>query len=252
MHSSLRSRRSRRIKSTVLHKVRPLAFAAFVTVAIAGLVVGFFIRKETKAALNMKVWDRVLRDQPVKINPEGAKNPGNPNEAVQRLRRIYHVMNSYREKHNGLPSLGELLGSGSKPGLIAQEDQVLPDQEFKDGLPDPSKNDCFTWAYRSPRPNGQPKPAFPSTGEKDVWVYTDLYIRRNQTIMPDGHSEFEPRGVYVVLWSDGTIEKVPMQDAVLIGEGLSSTYSFAGQAGNPKKTETWGERARNEELTVVR
>ncbi|MDX1932583.1 MAG: hypothetical protein SFU56_08265 [Capsulimonadales bacterium] len=186
-------------------------------------------------------------DNGLVVNPRG-KNLGDPANAERDFRKIHMAMVAFRAKYGRLPSLDELLNF--KTPLVgnlrlSEDDFKTPDFEFGDRFVPGANNLHYGFTYVTPRPNGQPRPAFPATGERDVWMVCGDYLRDNQVVFRDGHSEFDPQGVEVVLWSDGTIERVPYKERIMYSESGSAggpfVYTIAGQAGLPKKTITVGE-----------
>jgi hypothetical protein len=107
--------------------------------------------------------------------------------------------------------------------------------------PDRKKSDTFDstdfgfgymWAYRGPRPDGKPRPVFPGPGERDVWLYTDTYMRSNKTVYKTGAGSTKPEGHYLVAWSDGKVEELPISAYKRTQFHLgSANMGFDGEAG---------------------
>ena len=107
--------------------------------------------------------------------------------------------------------------------------------------PDRKKSDTFDstdfgfgylWAYRSQRPDGKPRPVFPGPGERDVWLYTDTYVRSNSTVYKTGSGSTKPEGHYLVAWSDGKVEELPISAYKRTQFHLGSArMGFVGEPG---------------------
>lgn len=209
---------------------------------IAGAGLWFLFRKPPTVQLH---GGKPIPTAGLKMFEENWDKPGNPEHAITDLKKMYWVIDQFRRKNNRLPELREILSDALRsdnPNMLGLEDQTTPDGHLKDGHTPGATNDTYFYAFRTKRPDGNARPAFPKSGEKDVWVYTDAYVRRRQTVYQDHRSTFQPSGVYVVLWSDGTIEKVPMPE--MLKYRVSDTewrYTFRGQAGVPKDAVSWAD-----------
>ncbi|MDX1931950.1 MAG: hypothetical protein SFU56_05035 [Capsulimonadales bacterium] len=206
---------------------RKVVVFSLTTFFIASLLVGWWIRKVT---FPIYFNGKLIPWYGLKVNPAGDVL-GNPEEAVKDFRQIYAVMERYRREHGKLPGAGELM-------------KELPRDAFH--TPDFGRSDIhaafsdttaeYIWQYPAERPNGQAYPATPKPGERDVWMICDTYARMNQTVFRDRHSEYSPKGCYVVLWSDGTVEKIPVRDVIYYQTGRNEwTLGFRGETGLPTK-----------------
>ena len=167
------------------------------------------------------------------LNVAGRTHLGDPQNAVVDFKRIYAAMDGYRRSRGTLPPLQKLLGDPGGLGLTA-EDLSNPDAQYADAYVSGQKNlSSYMFAYLQPRPDGKPKPAFPAAGEKDAWLVSTDYVRRNQTVYQDQHQDLDFKGAYVVLWSDGTVEKVPILKGLYAKADVGSVLDFKGQAGLP-------------------
>lgn len=165
------------------------------------------------------------------LNPEGRSNPGEPLEAERDLKEVYRGLVAYIERNGKFPMPGELAGSDEKPGLLARDLFKLPDIDFSDYGSSKEPNATYAFAYRAPRFDMTPKPVRPAAGERDVWMYTDAYVRRNTTVFRDGTRTMDPQGAYVVLWSDGQIERIHPLDVVWTGPDHDRIMRFPGEPG---------------------
>jgi len=186
--------------------------------------------------------DRQIPESGLVLNPEGASNPGDPKEAVKDLGLVYKGLKAYIAKHGKFPMPGELAGSDERPGFVARDAFKLPDIDYSDYGSAKEPNSTYAFAYRAPRYDESPKPTHPAEGERDVWMYTDTYVRRNETVFRDGSKTTSPTGVYVVLWSDGKIEYVEPLDVVWTGHEGSLIMRFPGEPGTEKNAITQRQR----------
>ncbi len=210
-------------------------------VVALGLGTGAFLARRTDAP---KLWNgKPIPKGGFWTDPQG-RNLGDPRNAERDLRRIYAAMVGFRKRTGRLPDLIELMGDTegtSKVGLTP-DDLKNPDARYADGYR-PSENlSTYMFPYIGPRPDGTPKPALPARGERDVWVACRDYERNNQFVRDDGSSTEDLRGFQMVLWSDGTIERVTPDRMVLRRESArASVFEYPGQAGLPKDVIPYGE-----------
>jgi hypothetical protein len=221
-------------------------FLLSVMVLLASVVIGGMVwRSEMQfRAFNGK-W---IPPWGLTINEKGSRELGNPDNAIQDLTKLYTAFIAYRQEKGKLPEPKDLFDFSRPiaPGIqLKEEDLRTPDAHLADGY---TKGDQsfseYALTYLTPRPNGQPRPAFPKDGERDVWLYCETYARTGTRVYRDHTTKLEPMGYYVVLWSDGVIEKVPTLDMVGYQDSPRSwTFTFKGQAGLPKNTRTKRELA---------
>jgi hypothetical protein len=206
----------------------------------AGVGLGFGV----KAVLHQqKVYVEVYEDGraiPVGgllVNPHGLENL--EYDAEDDFRRLAVALREYVDKHEKLPDHPhDLLGlSDGSGGKIDESAFYSQDSERADHPGQPGFS--YSWAWRGPRADGAPKPARPASGERDVWVFSEDYVRSGRRVYRNGTYRSQPEGYYVVLWSDGAVERVPPQDRVLVGSGaFESTYFFRGEVGVPADART--------------
>lgn len=210
-------------------------------VIVVGLAVGGYIAySKTRGQERVLYQDREVPPGGLVVNAAGRDHLGDPENAVADFRRIYAAMDGFRRANRRLPTLAELFDVSKPlaPGVqLTADDLMAPDAKYADGFVEGQKNlSSYMYAYMQPRPNGQAKPAFPAPGERDVWLVSTDYTRRNQIVYPDRHQDLDFRGTYVVLWSDGKIEQVPVLDGKFAVDGRNGTLTFTGQAGMSDKS----------------
>jgi hypothetical protein len=152
-------------------------------------------------------------------------------------------MDSYRNKYGKLPVvLNELLAlPPSDPSHLTKEDLQNPDWQYAekpDALAGKEQPVCpYAQNFVVNRPDGTPKPAFPEKGERDVWLYSDLAARSGTVRYPDGSVDRHFSGVYVVLFSDGTIGKFKHKQTYFVVHAKlpGPTMGFPGMTGYTKK-----------------
>ncbi len=188
------------------------------------------------------------------VNPAGER-PGDPAEAERDFRRIYQALTAFRDAHRRLPTPLELIGDGKSPSQVGltMADFQTPDYKESDGHSANRWNATqYELSYLSDRPDGTRKPDFPASGERDVWMTTDVYARRHQIVRPDARSEMRWTGCYVLLWSDGKIERVAPGDVLTyLDSPIAATWTYRGQTGNPKGVVSAREAAAKERFNRV-
>ncbi|RYG36599.1 hypothetical protein EON81_09300 [bacterium] len=134
----------------------------------------------------------------------------------------------------------------SRPSLalVEAEDLRNPDYRWSDAIvkDEEFQNDTYGFAFLAPRPNRQSKPLYPKPGERDIWSTCSLYQRKDQVVHPDLTSTFDLKGVTLVLWSDGKIERVPTGEMIWYPQDGGYVQSFRGQTGLPKQVATEAEQ----------
>lgn len=179
-------------------------------------------------------------EQGVVMNPLGALHPGDPANAERDFRVIYRAMDAFRRKRRRLPSLGELTGTPANhyKGLVPADAWTNPDSAYEDGAnPEQWAKGRFQYmfSYQAPRFDGTVKPAFPKNGERDVWMVARQCVRQNMVLLPNHHARYRLAGCFVVLWSDGRIERVPTAKELVVRKNARRwNFCFAGEAGIPK------------------
>jgi hypothetical protein len=190
------------------------------------------------------------------IPPEGlvvteGRRGGDPNNAVEDLKAMYVALDRYRAKHKKFPPIGQFLDTSKplvddvrlSPEHFQNPDHSLSDRTYLEGdLP-------YSFGFLGKRPDETPVPVFPQPGERDVWVKCDIYARHRQVVFPDGGAEHTIHGVYVVLWSDGSVEQIPAKDLLLAPvSGVDGRFRncLPGQAGVPADAFPYSEKFRTQ------
>ncbi len=207
------------------------------------------------------------------LPPEGfaynetyGKVPGNPENGISDLKRLYQLVQVYRRRSGQMP-VGAIDIAKDTPNAPEEygfrtfqetmEFLTNPDNKYGDSTHS-SKQKIVPYKIMPKRPDetlvGGPKP----DGGRDVIAYTDLYVHENIRLFNGERSTINPVGDYLVLWDDGTVEKVPHNRIVYIDRGMSSggrgySIAFPGQAGMPAKgVITYGDYHRDHGTVVKR
>ena len=153
--------------------------------------------------------------------------------AMAQLKQIYHILTVYRARHGGdFPAtnsnalLADLTGHpqayglpdcGAGDGAQARHLFTSPDSAFMDGGGKAWADKMTVYYYHNKRPDGTLKSTPKRAGTRDVFADTDLYVRDH----PRGST-----GFYLVLWDDGTVEKIPAGSILTV-----PAYDVTGPAG---------------------
>ncbi|GEM_PF-2121864 len=180
---------------------------------------------------------RVIPAGGLLVNPNGLSGLSNDTEGD--FRKLYRAIDAYVTAKGTLPddprSLIPFTQDWPVGRRITEEALYTPDYRKSDVYSPKDEKFNYLWAYRSPRADGTAKPPRPPSGERDVWLYTETYVRERKRVFRDGSSVTHPKGRYVVLWSDGTVEKVGFDRLVTAPSGASGeAYFFKGEAGSVK------------------
>ena len=185
-----------------------------------------------------------------RIAPKPERPLGNPENAVRAFHKVYLAFIAFRTKYHRLPEMKEVLEAPDGAlWKLSIEDFRVPDLPGeRSEIPTPANVAQFLLSYLTPRPDGAAKPAFPKDGEKDAWLACDVYTRHIKKRGPDGKVETKLEGDYVVLWSDGTTEKIPLGRVVWFPEKAGSVnyvMDFPGQTGLPSNVISEEQMAEN-------
>lgn len=157
---------------------------------------------------------------------------GDPANAIADFKVLYKAIDAFRTRHHRLPA-GKEVDELGPPDAWTNPDTAYGDQPYAAKRARGQYH--YMMSFLSLRADGTPKPAFPRRGEKDVWLVADQYVRYNQRQTLDKLSEMKLEGSYVVLWSDGTIEQIPLKDQIVVwAEAKRGSHCFKGEAGIPK------------------
>jgi len=169
--------------------------------------------------------------------------PGEAQNGVGDLKRIYGLLGLYRERHGGeFPAqasamLTEVMSHAADYGFadpseavraLANPDSVYSDSSVQRHAPDRAMPYRFSNRRLDGTAVGSPKAA----GTRDVLSYTPLYSHQNARLWGEDQSVRNPVGFYLVLWDDGEVAEIPY-DLVMYVPKSSGEYGFAfpGQAG---------------------
>jgi len=189
----------------------------------------------------------------------GDKIPGDPDNEVQVMKHIYKYVQIYRERHEGsypISATGpgsfdeyfssKLTSFGFKTLDDVKRAIVNPDNQYDDSpfvRKDP--NTYVLSSYPTLRPDGRTIGSPRPKGTRDVISNTSTYYHQNPLFLNDPRPYANPVGYHMVLWDDGTIEKVPYDSAfymsVETSDGQSYSVVFPTQAGLPWNCITYAE-----------
>lgn len=179
--------------------------------------------------------------------------PGNPENAVQDLKRLFQVLQTYRERHGGAFPFDssalnkELIDNFAsydfKSAHEAFSFRLNPDARYADDMvarANPEQTLAYKIFFKRPDGAAFGTPKLP--GAKDLLSYTGIYYHRNLHKAADGTPMANPVGYYVVLWDDGTVEKVPYDLMYFVPRASNSlVLAFHGQSALPWNCLTYDE-----------
>lgn len=188
-------------------------------------------------------------------NDTGGKVPGDPNNGIEDLKQIYTAINAYRSRHNGayppkpstmlkdLHTVQDLQQYGFKDFKQALRVFTNPDSRYSDS-PFSRKYPDTDIVYRvyDKRFDGSPVADSKPSGTRDVLASTNIYSHQNVRTFPHSHSTNNPVGFSLVLWDDGTIQKIPYDRVLYVPKGNGDFFTaFPNQAGVPSNALTYDE-----------
>jgi hypothetical protein len=170
----------------------------------------------------------------LKLNPDGLTNL--QGDAKDDFRRLVGAIRAYADKYQRFPDdprwLIEFTKKWPESTRVTADCFDTPDRKKSDTFDSSDFGFGYMWAYRGPRPDGKPRPVFPGPGERDVWLYTDTYVRSNSTVYKTGSGSTKPEGHYLVAWSDGKVEELPISAYKRTQWHLgSASMGFVGEPG---------------------
>lgn len=235
-------------------EIKPRTFLFVVVLGVvltfgAGLLFGPFNRHAPSGAVadgpestyTSLAWTRPWSEGTPEF-PTSENHVGNPYEAVKDFEKIYKVLDAYRRKYHRLPKSSEFFDL-SKPlvdGLkLEEEDLRNPDYVFSERAAaskgrGPGRTD-YGLCFPVVRPDGTPRAPFPGSGELDIWMYSDLTAKSNLRDFEDLSKHARYSGVYVVLFSNGSIRKFKHKETVYVrcADGVPGPlHSFPGATGH--------------------
>lgn len=178
--------------------------------------------------------------------------PGDPNNGIKDLKRIYQIINIYRNEHDGayppdIMSL-KLVKNFQKYGFKNLQEAAAfftnPDTIFADGHNPALAPVTFVYFLSDKRYDGSPVGSPKPLGTRDVLASTNIYQHdniRNSYVGED--STINPVGFHLVLWDDGQIEKIAYDQLMYLSKGQGIyRHVFPGQAGVPSNFITYDEQ----------
>jgi len=170
----------------------------------------------------------------LKLNPDGLTNL--QGDAKDDFRRLAGAIRAYADKNQRFPDdprwLIEFTKKWPESTRVTADCFDTPDRKKSDTFDSTDFGFGYMWAYRGPRPDGKPRPVVPGSGERDVWLYTDTYVRSNSTVYKTGSGSTKPEGHYLVAWSDGKVEELPISAYKRTQFHLgSASMGFVGEPG---------------------
>ena len=212
-----------------------LLFTALLLLPIALITVGVRIYLAKTGLWMDRFQDgRAIPVTGLKVNPNGLTNL--QGDAKDDFRRLVGAIRAYADKYQRFPDdprwLIEFTKTWPESTRVTADCFDTPDRKMSDSFNNTDVGFGYKWFYRSPRPNGKPRPVFPGPGERDVWLFTDTYMRANQTVYRTGSATSKPEGHYLVAWSDGKVEELPLSAYKRTQFHLgSASMGFDGEPG---------------------
>ena len=212
-----------------------LLFTALLLLPIALITVGVRIYLAKTGLWMDRFQDgRAIPVTGLKVNPNGLTNL--QGDAKDDFRRLVGAIRAYADKYQRFPDdprwLIEFTKKWPESTRVTADCFDTPDRKKSDSFNNMDVGFGYMWAYRGPRPDGKPRPVFPGPGERDVWLYTDTYMRSNKTVYKTGAGSTKPEGHYLVAWSDGKVEELPISAYKRTQFHLgSASMGFEGEAG---------------------
>ena len=214
---------------------KPLLFTALLLLPIAVTTIGIRLYLAKTGRWMDRYQDgRAIPVTGLKLNPDGLTNL--QGDAKDDFRRLAGAIRAYADKNQRFPDdprwLIEFTKKWPESTRVTADCFDTPDRKKSDTFDSTDFGFGYLWAYRSPRPDGKPRPVFPGPGERDVWLYTDTYVRSNSTVYKTGSGSTKPEGHYLVAWSDGKVEELPISAYKRTQFHLGSArMGFVGEPG---------------------
>ncbi|MBC8102964.1 MAG: hypothetical protein H7Z41_10295 [Cytophagales bacterium] len=193
--------------------------------------------------------------------------PGSPENTERALKQIYTLLPTYteRQKAGQVKTLGlstdvyiNPTAYGFRAFTYRKDKEAFKNQPGRRAIMAIFTNPDYRYAdsvmlrrhadIASPyvvsktRPDGSAIGGPKESGTRDVLVSTDLYFHKNIKTHKRQHTTMNPVGFYMVLWDDGSVERIPYDRALRIPISYGSyTIAFPGQAGIPNSAMTYDE-----------
>lgn len=219
------------------------ATCAVLTFLLIGFLVAHYVRLR---ALAMGPQKPDLRDRLATYNT-GGKVPGDPSKAIRDLSKVHVGLAVFSSRHHRYPrDAAEFVKdvfTRAKAYPFKVSDLKNPDSQYAASpvarrYPDR----FFPFLIPSKRPDGTGVGGKHRPGTRDVLAYTNIYAHHNITHRRREGDLLEPVGFFIVLWDDGTIEKIPLDRLIYVHKGNGSyAHGFPGQAGVPPGSRSYWE-----------
>ena len=218
-------------------------------------LIGFNVWTRRAGSQTPNVQARVIPPEGVTDNDTGGKVPGNPANAEEDFMKIFAAVQNYRDQHSGqYPNNGQITASlldnrkfrtlDEAKAAVKESQEVFinPDNKYSDvSSTRKNPNNASDYNIYTQRPDGTPL-GDPPPGKKDVIAMTGLYVHQNIRQFKGERSQSNPVGFYVVLWHDGTIQKIAYDQVLYAPKGGGDfATAFPGQAGVPANALTYDE-----------
>ena len=192
--------------------------------------------------------------------------PGTPMRTEKQMRILFDVEHTYKKLHGGVypPNASALVSSLYSNchdygfANLDQVDRVIKnsDWQFSDkwapyhtASPDARSSSIVPYVIPSSRPDGSSLMASAAPGTKNVLMYTDMYCHMNRHWISKIRSTITPSGFWIVLWDDGTVQRIPYKNVLYVRNGTTPGdfgIGFRGQAGLPENVRTFEEVYKHE------
>ncbi len=180
---------------------------------------------------------------------------GDSAEVVRDFKRIYQALVAFREEHRRFATFRELLDmswpNAPQPRIDVQDLEYSGAKrpEYLTSRPY-IRGPEYSVHYLARRYNGEARPLFPKSGERDIWVSSWHFVRSRLVKSPRG-SVPENYGVFIGLFSDGEVAVVPAAKMWAVPRSSQSWWAgFPGEAGLPKNVLPYNE-AQGQSLDVT-
>ena len=199
----------------------------------------------------------------------GNKIPGDINNGINHLKQVYKYIQIYRARHEGNYQdkrgmvLHDMLNNPQPYGFQNNEEVVValsnPDVQYDDlSFMRINPQRRVASAILASRPNGAPIGSIKPQGTKDVLAYITTYYHKNPPRTGSEQDVANPIGFYLALYDDGTVAKIPYDEATSVYEiidlnsnKLRLSLAFPDQAGVPYNTLSYEEDWKTYPISVA-
>lgn len=221
-----------------------------ITVSLISIFLIIYTLKKSSDQNLQKIDDVELRKNTSNISAYGVpyntngKIPGNPQLTEGKLQKIYAAMLIFKKKTGNLPMtnfqvfVSDVTKNFQEYGFksMNEANAIFHSEDTKFG--DLFHNDKVTdniipFFQPSRRPDGsEPSEGF-SGKNKDVLLFTNIYFHEN---ISEDRSDFSPIGFYIVLWEDGSTERIPIDKVRFVPNAHPFQEQFPNQEGSSSKS----------------